>query len=594
MGQFRIVEDAIIVPSTTVPGALGVLDAKGDLVRESTIWRHDRPLTTAPTLPGGDLPEIAGSHLYAGILSRHFGHFLVESLARLWPLTEHEDAIQSLLFVPKGDARRDRPIEGYQRDLLDMLAPRLPFQELKEPTRVERLIVPEQGWGTGKLEAGIPAQRQLFKHANWPEPEGEESRFIYVSRCELQLRRRGQLLGGKALATYLKERGYAPFHPQQHSIVDQIRAYRAAERAIFDDGSAVHLFGMVAHQPARVALLSRRTQSPPLEATGLRQLAAFNGQDLKVIDAVEREWWPQAAETPSSKSHAELSPPRVCAGLYGLGLAASPDDYRSLGLPSASEVEAEMTALGYRPVNRARPLPPKAIVASYHGVQVPDGVHMTPKQLKSLRLGTYERQELRNSLANIGRHDRVLELGAGAGVVGTVVAKHCQPEAMLSFEPNPELLPAIQAIHSANDVPPTVTAQQAVVFPTRDAPREVSFSILSGFRSSRLTSLDEGEGEHSAPQAREVQVPVVPFPEIVETFRPTALIMDIEGAELEFLPKADLSSLRVIVVELHRNLFGRPGMKACREALRAQGFARLDAYSARWVDTWVKTPAPAL
>jgi hypothetical protein len=57
---------------------------------------------------------------------------------------------------------------------------------------------------------------------------------------------------------------------------------------------------------------------------------------------------------------------------------------------------------------------------------------------------------------------------------------------------------------------------------------------------------------------------------------------------LSFLPAADLSSFRVVIVELHRNIFGREGMKTCRAALSAAGLKQDPDYCNRWVDTWVR------
>jgi len=49
-------------------------------------------------------------------------------------------------------------------------------------------------------------------------------------------------------------------------------------------------------------------------------------------------------------------------------------------------------------------------------------------------------------------------------------------------------------------------------------------------------------------------------------------MMDIEGAELEFLRHADLSCVHTFIAEMHRDIYGREGMKECRRSLDAAGF----------------------
>jgi hypothetical protein len=68
------------------------------------------------------------------------------------------------------------------------------------------------------------------------------------------------------------------------------------------------------------------------------------------------------------------------------------------------------------------------------------------------------------------------------------------------------------------------------------------------------------------------------------------MIIDIEGAELDFLEKADLSGIRGIVIEFHPKIYQVAGMRHCKSLLRAQGFDRGPGST---VSVWaaVRTPA---
>ncbi|MEP4311010.1 MAG: hypothetical protein ABJ364_14805 [Lentilitoribacter sp.] len=71
-----------------------------------------------------------------------------------------------------------------------------------------------------------------------------------------------------------------------------------------------------------------------------------------------------------------------------------------------------------------------------------------------------------------------------------------------------------------------------------------------------------------------ISVLMVVWESVKKDVSPTVLLMDIEGAEWEFFRHADLSGIRLIVVELHHHIYHRPGMRAIREEyLVDQGFA---------------------
>ena len=69
---------------------MGVLDADGRIVRGSLLQRSYGPVGFAPDPPAsvGSDPR---SVVFAGHLSYHFGHFILESLSRLWFAAQHPE-----------------------------------------------------------------------------------------------------------------------------------------------------------------------------------------------------------------------------------------------------------------------------------------------------------------------------------------------------------------------------------------------------------------------------------------------------------------------------------------------------------------------
>jgi FkbM family methyltransferase len=216
------------------------------------------------------------------------------------------------------------------------------------------------------------------------------------------------------------------------------------------------------------------------------------------------------------------------------------------------------------------------IVARYHGVEVPSGPHLSPGMVRSLQQGRFEAAEVRTALATIRPGDRVLELGAGSGAVGAAIALNCRPAQILSFEPNPRLVPQAQALHAHNGLQGRISVRHGLVLAEPDAPDRVAFFLRGNFLGSGLT---QARGQ----RAEAVDVPVTRHAALRRDYPYNVLLMDIEGAERAFLRHADLSGVRLVLVELHPRHYGPEGMQDCRRALRRAGLVRDDALSGRTV-----------
>jgi hypothetical protein len=88
-----------------------------------------------------------------------------------------------------------------------------------------------------------------------------------------------------------------------------------------------------------------------------------------------------------------------------------------------------------------------------HGVAVPrDMDRLSPRMIDVMESNRYERPEVQ-SLGHILRpDDRVMELGAGVGVVSTVAARTVGPENVLCVEADPGLQGLLRETHRLNGV----------------------------------------------------------------------------------------------------------------------------------------------
>ena len=212
------------------------------------------------------------------------------------------------------------------------------------------------------------------------------------------------------------------------------------------------------------------------------------------------------------------------------------------------------------------------IVAACHGIEVPASPHLGPRMIESITAGRYEGGEIAAGLACIPKGSRILELGAGAGVVGAVLAKNLAPAAMLSVEANPGLIPNIRDLHTHNGLADLIDLRNTVVLSAPDAPAEVTFHVRGNFLGSSLTPLRED-------RTRPVSVPVLRYGDLRRDFPHDAIMMDIEGGELDFLRHADLTGVKVLVAEYHKGIYGREGLRECRQILARKGFRLVEEHS---------------
>lgn len=225
------------------------------------------------------------------------------------------------------------------------------------------------------------------------------------------------------------------------------------------------------------------------------------------------------------------------------------------------------------------------IAATCLGVRVPASEFLDPGQIRRINRAKYEGQEIAGALHVVGAGDRVLEVGAGLGIVGAVVAHNRAPERMLSFEANPALLPHIRRLYRLNGLEAAAEARNAVLIAAPDRPETVPFHIHPSFRSSSLIA-----AEDSAPP---IDVPTADFAEVCAELRPTVLISDIEGGELELLRHADLSGFRAMVIEFHGRAYGAAGRRECQALLRAAGLAPVPEHSTQRVWTCLRQSGAA-
>ncbi len=209
--------------------------------------------------------------------------------------------------------------------------------------------------------------------------------------------------------------------------------------------------------------------------------------------------------------------------------------------------------------------PPQKIIRS-RGLKFPMDPRVINRRRKRLLTdNAYELKETEAVMRVLRPDDTVIELGAGMGYMSTLMAKKKGVAAVHAFEANPAMIPYIRQVHALNEVE-TVTVHNALLGPRKG--KAVDFYVRGDFVAS---SLQDNLGDAHGGVITVEKVEVRNVNTTLKEIEPSVLVCDIEGAEADLLPAADLSGLRAAVVELHPQWIGQAGVQAVFDAMHKGG-----------------------
>jgi len=218
-------------------------------------------------------------------------------------------------------------------------------------------------------------------------------------------------------------------------------------------------------------------------------------------------------------------------------------------------------------------------IFSYRGVHLDLPANLlTPRIRDAFERGYYEAAEADEVPHILQPGERVLEIGSAIGFLATLVAKTGKASSIIAVEANPALVEISRRTFALNKVDVEVHHELL-----DHEEGEGELFVHPDFWSS---STRRWEG------ARRVCVPKKVFQQRLAEWRPTLILVDIEGGEETLFDGVDLTGVQRVMMEVHQENIGRIGMKRVFDAFSAQNFHYDQWHSSKGIVTFTSVLRP--
>jgi len=253
----------------------------------------------APRLLDLDAHRTPGRFVYGGLLMDHFGHFLLEAMARLWFIRAHPNlpVLWHEIDLPVPHA----PWHNWRQEVWRLLGlDQHSHHLIRSPMRFGQVVVPRPGFSVS--EGLHPLQAAALAVVPTATPHLGDR--VWLSRSALP-GQFGRLLGEEALERWLAGRGWTVLRPEMMGVAAQANVFTGASTVAGFAGSAFHAVLLCMAPCARLRIVRR----PSVGTVHYDLVAQARGLDLTHLEVPLRATGPLHAWTTF-----EIVDPEAAAG----------------------------------------------------------------------------------------------------------------------------------------------------------------------------------------------------------------------------------------------------------------------------------------
>jgi len=211
-------------------GRGGVLDESGHCVDISAVECCVSPNNTPVCHPADIRDEKV---VYCGYMIHHWGHFLVEGVARLWYFLENDETVDKYVFaVDEGETPE---VRGNYKEFLVLLGIWDKLEFVNQAVTYREVIVPDLAFR--RFGSYSPKYLDIFNAVakNVP-PCADTPRKFYMSRGMLP-KHKDVEFGFEALDDFFRKNGYTIVYPERVPLTQMIQYIRGADVVATVSGS---------------------------------------------------------------------------------------------------------------------------------------------------------------------------------------------------------------------------------------------------------------------------------------------------------------------------------------------------------------------
>ena len=239
----ELLKNSTIIPLEGTMGSFtgGVFSSDGSFIEDSVLYRGKPAQLQKP------VEYLYGTFIYGGCLFRHFGHFIFESLSRLYAIRQCKN--YPILFIS--------PDDGY-REFFKLLGVNNEIRIINVPTYIENLVYSRQGSALVPPNI-IDEQINALKYYYFNLNEKKSNEKIWLSRSKLLF---GTILNESAIEKILTKFGYKIIHPEILSLQEQVRLISTSKIVAGFDGSQFYSLLFAIEISSKFHIFNRRSKIP--------------------------------------------------------------------------------------------------------------------------------------------------------------------------------------------------------------------------------------------------------------------------------------------------------------------------------------------
>lgn len=213
--------------------------------------------------------------VYCGYLINHWGHFLVDSITRLWYYTENDSSVDKYVFFIEDGSKRE--ITGNYRKFFELLKIWDKLEIINKPVTYREVIVPELG--IVKMTSYVPKLLQVFDTIAEnvvPDPGWKTPSKIFFSRSQFAKGMQYEF-GFDAIDNFFEKNGYQILYPEKVPLDEMIHYIRNADVVAALSGTLPHNI-LFAKQGQHLEVVERHVVSDDdqVSINQMREIQALN------------------------------------------------------------------------------------------------------------------------------------------------------------------------------------------------------------------------------------------------------------------------------------------------------------------------------